>query len=115
MSVTRSDDLHVDVRPVAGGETPVTFRHYVPAEKLHGKGRLFARLSIPVGGSAPVHQHVDESEYYVILSGSGRYTMDDQSWEVGPGDVTEVAPGHSHGIVNTGDVPLEFTALIVFA
>ncbi len=115
MAVNRFGDLRVEERTVGGGDTVVTFRHYVDKDKLHEKGRLFARLSIPPGGAVGFHQHVDESEFYVIHSGRGRYLMDDQSWEVGPGDVAEVAPGHSHGIENIGGEPLEFTALIVFS
>ncbi len=115
MAVYRVADQQVEERPVGGGDTIVTFRHHVPKEKLLGKGRLFAHLSVPVGGAVGVHQHIDETEFYVITAGRGRYLMDDEAWDVGPGDVTEVAPGHSHGIENTGDEPLEFEALIVFA
>lgn len=115
MAVYRHDELAVEERTVGGGDTSITFHHYVPKEKLHDKGRLFARLSLPVGGAVGLHQHIDESEYYVIHSGRGLYRMDDETWEVGPGDVCEVAPGHSHAIDNSGEEPLEFTALIVFA
>ncbi|MFV0406364.1 MAG: cupin domain-containing protein [Propioniciclava sp.] len=115
MAVYRFDELAVEERTVGGGDLPITFRHYVSAAKLQDKGRLFAHLTIPVGGAVGFHPHVDESEFYVIHAGQGRYRMDDQTWEVGPGDIAEVAPGHSHGIDNIGDTPLEFTALIVFA
>lgn len=115
MTVYRGEDLRIEERAIGGGETIVTFRHYVDKEQLHGKGRLFANITVPVGGAVGFHQHVDESEFYVIQAGRGRYRMDDESWEVMPGDVTEVAPGHSHGIENIGVEPLEFTALIVFA
>ncbi|MFV0253411.1 MAG: cupin domain-containing protein [Beutenbergiaceae bacterium] len=115
MAVSRNDDLAVEVRTVGGGDTPITFHHYLPKERLHDKSRLFARVSVPVGGSIGLHQHTDESEFYVIHSGQGRYRMDDHEWDLVPGDVAEVAPGHSHGIDNTGDEPLEFTALIIFA
>ncbi|MFV0427275.1 MAG: cupin domain-containing protein [Beutenbergiaceae bacterium] len=115
MSVSRYDELSTQVRTLADGDTPITFHHYLPADKLADKGRLFAQVSVPVGGVVPIHQHVGESEYYVITSGRGRYYMDGQQWDVGPGDVTEVAPDHHHGIDNTGDEPLVFTALIIFA
>lgn len=115
MAVYRYDDLAVEERTVGGGDTIVTFHHYVGKDKLRDMGRLFAQISVPVGGVVGFHQHTDESEFYVITSGQGRYRMDEETWEVGPGDVTEVAPGHSHGIENIGDEPLVFTALIVFA
>lgn len=115
MAVYRSADLATEVRPVGGAETPVTFTHFVSRDQLHGKGRLFARIQVPAGGHVGFHQHTGESEYYVIQSGRGLYRMDDQAWEVGPGDVTEVSPGHSHGIDALGDEPLEFIALIVSA
>lgn len=115
MSVYRFEDLAVEERPIGGGDVDCTFHHYIPKERMHEKGRLFAQISVPAGGTVGVHPHSGESEFYVIQSGHGRYTMDEESWDVGPGDVTEVAPGHSHGIVNTGDEPLVFTALILFA
>ncbi|MFV0452284.1 MAG: cupin domain-containing protein [Propioniciclava sp.] len=115
MAVYRSNDLTVEERPIGGGETDIVFRHYIPKEKLYDHGRLFAHLTVPVGGVVGVHEHPVDAEYYVIHSGRGRYQMDDQTWEVGPGDVAEVAPGHRHGITNIGPEPLTFTALIVNA
>lgn len=115
MAVQHFADLQVEQRAIGGGVGEATFHHLVPKEGLFEKGRLFAHLSIPVGGTVGVHQHVDEAEYYVILSGTGSYLMDDQTFPVATGDVCEVQPGHSHGLINTGDEPLLFIALIVFA
>lgn len=115
MSVQHFADLPIEQRAIGGGVGEATFHHLVTKEGLFDKGRLFAHLSIPVGGTVGVHPHAEEAEYYYILSGQGTYLMDDQTYLVGPGDVCEVQPGHSHGLINTGDETLDFIALIVFA
>ena len=53
------------------------------------------------GVSIGDHRHEYE-EYYYILSGRGTMTLDGQKAAIGPGDVTGVYPGGSHGLENTG-------------
>jgi quercetin dioxygenase-like cupin family protein len=38
------------------------------------------------------HRHVESEEAYVVLSGSGRFRVEDDVFEVGPHDVVYVAP-----------------------
>jgi quercetin dioxygenase-like cupin family protein len=55
------------------------------------------------GVSIGVHPHKDDEEYYFIISGKGTMTLDDKTFEVGPGDITAVFPGGKHGLANTGN------------
>ncbi len=64
------------------------------------------------GVSIGVHAHTDDEEYYLILSGTGRMTLDGRAHDVGPGDITAVFPGGSHGLENTGTTDMH---LIVFS
>ena len=75
--------------------------------------RTFARATLEVGASVGYHEHFGESESYYILSGAGEYNDDGELYSVCEGDVTYTPSGHGHGIKNTGDVPLEFIALII--
>ena len=85
------------------------------ADELYGKGRLFNRMIIQPGNSIGNHMHEGDNEIFYFLSGTGTYNDNGTTVEVGPGDVTVCNDGETHGLVNTGDVPLEFIALILFS
>jgi mannose-6-phosphate isomerase-like protein (cupin superfamily) len=59
------------------------------------------------GSSIGVHQHGQDEEVYVILSGEGLMTVNDETRAVKTGDVIVNKPGWSHGLENTSDQPLE--------
>ena len=84
-------------------------------DELYGKGRLFNRMIIQPGNSIGEHKHEGDNEIFYFLSGTGTYNDNGTIVEVGPGDVTVCNDGELHGLKNTGDVPLEFIALILFS
>nr|MCR4870471.1 cupin domain-containing protein [Atopobiaceae bacterium] len=47
--------------------------------------------------------------------GTGEYNDNGTIVEVGPGDTTICSDGELHCLKNTGDVPLEFIALILYS
>ncbi|MGI5951397.1 MAG: cupin domain-containing protein [Brooklawnia sp.] len=96
-----------------GGEGTVTLEHIMAKDELLGHGRLFAFMTVPVDATVGLHQHDNEQEYYLILSGHGRYQHDNDFYDVGPGDLVSVDDHHSHGLVNTGEEPIEAIALIL--
>jgi len=83
-------------------------------EELSEKGRLFSHASIAPGNSIGLHTHKGDSETYYFLKGKGEYNDNGKITEVFPGDLTICKDGQSHSILNTGDEPLEFIALILF-
>ena len=101
-----------------------------PAQSHGGKGEILARMVwsaadfttnfgflahaiMPPGTSVGYHRHDTIEEVYVIVNGSGRMTMDDETEEVHPGDVILNRLGGSHGIYNHTDAELEFFAIAV--
>lgn len=58
-----------------------------------------------------MHEHKNDNEFYVVLSGSGIYEQGDEKIQVKKGDIMMNAPFTAHGIINTGDEDL---ALLVF-
>lgn len=74
---------------------------------FEGKERPGSRLAflhddvLAPGVSIGIHPH-DHEEYYYILSGTGTMTLDGERFPIGPGDVTAIYPGGSHGLENTG-------------
>jgi mannose-6-phosphate isomerase-like protein (cupin superfamily) len=75
--------------------------------------QLLASQTLEPGSGVGYHQHVDNEELYVILSGHGTF-IDNGNVEkpVGPGDMTLTLEGESHGLINTGSEPLRFLAAI---
>ena len=63
------------------------------------------------GVSCGVHTHHDNWEYYYIVSGRGVLTLDGVEYDVGPGDISGVYSGGSHGLVNTGTEELRFIVI----
>lgn len=76
-------------------------------EQLEGRQLRFIHDDVlPPGVTIGVHEHKGNEEYYYIVSGKGIMTLDGEEFEVGPGDVTAVFPGGSHGLDNRSDEDL---------
>lgn len=84
-------------------------------EELNGKGRLFSHMRIAPGNSVGLHTHTGDVETYYFLKGKGEYNDNGTIVEVFPGDLAICKDGESHSILNTGDEPLEFIALILYS
>ncbi|MDL2231117.1 cupin domain-containing protein [Porphyromonadaceae bacterium OttesenSCG-928-L07] len=49
------------------------------------------------------HTHKQNEETYIILSGSGKFQVDDQCFDISEGSVVRVAPAGVRGMSNTSD------------
>ena len=75
--------------------------------------RMLGRMVLTPGSSIGYHQHADDEELYLILSGEGTfYDEHNRPHAVGPGDMTATRMGESHGIANTGTEPLVLIAVV---
>lgn len=95
-----------------GGEGSVRMLHLVDAAN-EKHARLIAEITLEAGCSIGTHDHVNETEYYLIISGTGMVNDDGKDIAVGPGDAVITGNGASHNIRNTGNTPLVFHAVIV--
>jgi mannose-6-phosphate isomerase-like protein (cupin superfamily) len=95
-----------------GGEGSVALIHLVDC-KNEKNIRLLAELSLDPGSSIGKHSHEAETEYYIILSGSGTVDDNGKETQVKAGDAIITGNGAFHSIANTGSVPLVFHAIIV--
>jgi mannose-6-phosphate isomerase-like protein (cupin superfamily) len=94
------------------GEGTTSYTYLVDCEKEKNI-RLLAELTLPPGASIGPHKHDAETEYYIILSGSGSVNDNGRDVPVNAGDAVITGNGAAHSIKNTGSVPLVFHAVIV--
>ena len=94
------------------GEGSVRISHLVDTEN-EKHTRLLAEITLNSGCSIGYHQHVNETEYFFIISGTGSVNDNGKEVKVSAGD--SMATGHnaSHSIKNTGTEPLIFHAVII--
>jgi mannose-6-phosphate isomerase-like protein (cupin superfamily) len=95
-----------------GGEGHAELIHLVNCENEKNI-RLLAELTLQPGCSIGSHSHETETEYFIILSGSGMVNDNGTEMPVQAGDVIITGNGASHSISNTSAVPLVFHAAIV--
>ena len=95
-----------------GGEGEITLLHMVEKERMKN-ARLLSKITIPPGAGIGEHEHVNETEYYIILKGMGIVNDDGVEKEAIPGSVIITGGGAKHSIKNTGNTDLEMIAVII--
>lgn len=94
-------DLH-------GGALPMQVQWY-----FLDRSRLPVAVQVwdlPPGGSEGMHHHdADEplEELYLVIAGSAQMRVDDQQYDLGPGDAVLAPVGSPHDLRNTGATPLK--------
>lgn len=113
--------LYEEMDPVVknkmrGGEGNMLNRVVIDYGKPLAANSLFIGSGINAlepGASIGVHQHVEDEELYVIISGEGEYIDNaGKHHPMKPGDISFCLKGESHGLVNTGSDLLVFGAVI---
>ena len=70
-------------------------------------------MTLQPGDSIGMHQHENNEDSYIIVSGEGVFTDSaGKETPVKAGDVTIARPGDSHALKNTGKDPLIFLDII---
>ncbi len=95
-----------------GGEGSVSLLHYVEGPVMKN-ARLLARLTIAPGSGVGSHEHLNETEYFIIQKGTGTVNDNGVVKEIKQGDVMVTGNGETHSISNTGSSDLELLALII--
>ena len=83
-------------------------------EELYGKGRMFNHMILAPGRSIGEHTHEGDNEIFYFLKGTGTYNDNGTIVRVHPGDTAICSRGELHSLVNDGEEPLEFIALILY-
>jgi len=111
----RSGDMHHGPLDAChGGEGALDFTCVLDRNTAGNPNVNFLHHDILAPGvSIGIHTHEDDTEYYYVVDGCGTMTLDGEEHRVGPGDITAVLPGGSHGLVNDSDSPLRILVLSV--
>lgn len=65
------------------------------------------------GASIGEHEHTDDEELYLVISGTGTMLMDGVPTPIGPGDASLVKRGHTHALINGPDEPMRLIVVCV--
>ena len=68
---------------------------------------------MPPGASIGEHEHTDDEELYLVVSGHGTMIMDGVPTPMGPGDASLVKRGHTHALINGPDEPMRLIVVCV--
>ena len=109
-------------------ETPIILEHFQGGagelekydilsgpDEMYQKGRVCSIMKLKPGCEIGRHRHNGDGEVYYILSGKGKYLLDDELVEVEAGDVLFVDDGEEHYMVNTGEDQLKYLAIVLFS
>lgn len=81
-----------------GGGMTTGYSFFAKAPKL---ALVFRKRALHAGSGIGYHEQ-KEDEIYYVLSGRGMMTIDDKSFEIGPGAAVLTRPGSSHGLKQIG-------------
>jgi len=74
---------------------------------LYQSRRLMLGLNcMEPGQSHALHNHSDQDKFYLVMEGSGEFTVGDETRVAGPGDIVWAPAGVDHGVSNQGTARL---------
>ena len=95
-----------------GGAGTTTLIHMESAENMKNC-RLMSEIILPPGAGIGEHEHLNETEYYIITQGEGLVCDNGSDVVISAGDLVVTPHNNKHNIRNTGSVDLKFYAVIV--
>ena len=98
-----------------GGRGEVGVRTIWGPEDFRSNFHFLAHCLMPPDTSLGYHRHEGVEEVYIIIDGSGRMTVDDETREVGQWDAIPSRLGGSHGLYNHTGEDLELLVVAVCA
>jgi len=68
--------------------------------------------TLPTGAEVPFyHSHKENEENYIILSGAGRFQVNDEAFDVAEGSVIRVATNCDRNIKCTSETPMTYICI----
>lgn len=102
----RQDDNEDNLTNVAAPENVRPWGRYDVIDV--GEGFKVKRITVQPGQRLSYQSHRHRSEYWIIVAGSARLTIDDSPLDRGQGETVTIAAGAKHRVENPGSEPLVF-------
>lgn len=68
--------------------------------------------TLPTGAAVPFfHSHKDNEENYIILSGAGKFQVDDEVFDIAEGSVIRVATNCDRNLKCTSETPMTYICI----
>jgi len=89
------------------GKGEILYRRCFNKDTFRTNWEFIDHCILPPGTSIGYHQHNMIEEIYVLISGKGRVTVNNVTWDVKAGDAIPCTSGDSHGIYNNSNDEIE--------
>ena len=111
--VIHRNEMKLEVKEkMREGEGSTNITYLVDTEK-EKHTRMLAEITLNPGCSIGYHQHINETEYYFIISGTAVVNDNGTEATLKAGDSMVTGNGASHSIKNQGETALVFHAVII--
>jgi len=94
-----------------GGKIVKQDDRYTVIDNTELKNLVLSSTRLNPGKSTSGHKHPGQEEVYQFISGNGRMELDEESFDVQPGDYVLIKDGVFHRVHNTGTEPLYFVCV----
>ncbi|MFC1552329.1 cupin domain-containing protein [Candidatus Latescibacterota bacterium] len=106
-----SKDMLKPVENYRGGIGTVYSREVWTSEDFRTNQEYLRHYLIPPGSSIGVHRHDNMEVVYYIISGKGRGTINDSTYDIIDGDTISCTLHNSIGVINNSDEDMEIMAV----
>lgn len=79
---------------------------------VHSERLLVGMNTLLPGQTQPLHDHLTQDKFYLVLSGSGDFTVGSETRTCASGDLVVAPAGALHGVANQSSEPLSFLTVI---
>ncbi|MDP2982498.1 MAG: cupin domain-containing protein [Candidatus Latescibacter sp.] len=94
-----------------GGKGTILFRRCFDKNSFATNWEFIDHCILPPGTSIGYHQHNMIEEVYYLVSGSGKVTVNNVTWEVKAGDAIPCTIYDSHGLYNNSNGEIELVVV----
>lgn len=91
-----------------GGKVVKEDERYTVKDNSELKNLIVSSTRLHRGKSTSGHKHPGQEEVYQFIYGTGQMELDDEKFDVAPGDMVLIKDGVFHRVHNTGAVDLYF-------
>jgi mannose-6-phosphate isomerase-like protein (cupin superfamily) len=103
----RLDRALLKPAPQMSGKGTVQYRRALPPEVFYTNWSYVDHVLVPPGAALAAHRHENVEEFYYVMNGEGKVTVNKETATVKKGDAVPVFLTETHGFENTGAEPLE--------